>query len=266
MAGSAGEAAGWARGLHSRARLISGATGTPGSLLAGVEIALDGGFKTYWRNPGESGLPPAFDWSGSENVANAEVLWPAPTRFEDAGGVSYGYADRVVLPVRVTLRDPAKPVRLTLKLDYGVCKDICIPAHAELTLVPSGPETAPERGSIEQALARVPVPKPLGAEGDLSILGLIPGQCGADRLVVTARAPNGIAPRLFVEGPADWFFADAAPQTVAAEGDTERGDYVVKLLERPHEAPDAIELRLILVAGARAIETSARLDTATLAR
>jgi DsbC/DsbD-like thiol-disulfide interchange protein len=158
------------------------------------------------------------------------------------------------------------PARLALKLDYGVCKDICIPAHAELTLAPSGRDTAPERASIEQALARVPVPKLLGAEGDLSILGLVPAQGGADRLVVTARARRGMAPRLFVEGPADWFFADAAPENVATEGEAQSGDYVVKILERPRQAPAAIELRLTLVAGARAIETSARLDTAALAR
>src|SRR4051812_16049920 len=258
MASCAGEAAGWAQGHHSRARLISGVTATPGDFLAGIEIALDEGFKTYWRNPGESGLPPAFDWSGSENVARAEVLWPAPTRFEDPGGVSYGYADRVVLPVRVTLRDPAKPARLALKLDYGVCKDICIPAHAELTLAPSDRDTAPERVLIEQALAQVPVLKPLGAVGGLSILSLAPGQGGADRLVVTARTPKGAAPHLFVEGPADWFFADAAPENPVAEGEAERGEYVVKILERPRQAPDAIELRLTLVAGERAVETSAR--------
>ena len=62
-----------------------------GARLAAVEIALDRGFKTYWRHPGEAGLPPAFDWSGSANLAAVEVLWPAPRRFQDAGGVSYGY-------------------------------------------------------------------------------------------------------------------------------------------------------------------------------
>src|SRR3954453_14695134 len=144
MASCAGEAASWAQGHHSRARLISGVTATPGDFLAGIEIALDQGFKTYWRNPGESGLPPAFDWSRSENVATAEVLWPAPTRFEDGGGVSYGYTGGVVLPVRGTPRDAAKPVRLALKLGLGVCKDICIPAHAELALVPADRDSAPE--------------------------------------------------------------------------------------------------------------------------
>src|SRR3954465_8485498 len=88
----AGEASPWIQGHHSRARLVAG--GADGAArLAAVESVLGRGFNTYWRNPGESGLPQAFDWSASENVAMAEVLWPAPTRFEDAGGVSYGYAN-----------------------------------------------------------------------------------------------------------------------------------------------------------------------------
>jgi DsbC/DsbD-like thiol-disulfide interchange protein len=263
-ASRAGESSGWIQGHHSRARLVSGGAASPGALLVGIEIALDAGFQTYWRNPGESGLPPAFDWSGSDNVATVEVLWPAPTRFEDAGGVSYGYADSVVLPARVTLREPTKPVRLALKLDYGVCKDICIPAHAELVLTPSAENAAPERGLVEAALARVPVPKALGAEGSPSILSLASG--GTNELVVTARTPQGTTPRLFVEGPANWFFADAAPGALAADREGERGEYVVKILERPRETPAAIELRLTLVAGDRAVETSARLDSAALAR
>ena len=80
------------------ARLIAGGQ-QGGSWLAGIEITLDPGFKTYWRNPGDSGLPPRFDWSGSENVAGVDVRWPAPERHEDAAGVAYVYGDEVVLPV-----------------------------------------------------------------------------------------------------------------------------------------------------------------------
>src|SRR5829696_5295044 len=74
----------WASGLHSRVRLLAGGLHEGGpARLAGIAFELDAGFKTYWRSPGESGLPPVFDWAGSENLASAEVLWPAPTRFED---------------------------------------------------------------------------------------------------------------------------------------------------------------------------------------
>src|SRR3712207_2310915 len=89
-----------AQGFHSQVRLLSG--GRQGETwLAGIQITLDAGFKTYWRNPGESGLPPSFDWSRSENVAGVEVRWPAPKRHEDAAGVAYVYGQKVVLPLVV---------------------------------------------------------------------------------------------------------------------------------------------------------------------
>ena len=82
----AAQASGWDEGFHSRARLVSGGT-DQGRMLAGIEIVLDPGFKTYWRNPGESGLPPRFDWSGQHECAAVELKWPAPHRTEDAAGV-----------------------------------------------------------------------------------------------------------------------------------------------------------------------------------
>ncbi|HZW47897.1 MAG TPA: protein-disulfide reductase DsbD domain-containing protein, partial [Microvirga sp.] len=139
----------WAQGLHSRVRLVAGGS-LEGRPLAGVEFALDRGFKTYWRHPGDAGLPPSFDWSASDNVAAVDVRWPAPKRVEDAGGVSYVYPERVILPLVVTPQDPKQPVHLDLTLDYGVCKDICIPAHSTLSL--SLPDKAERHAGIDAAL------------------------------------------------------------------------------------------------------------------
>lgn len=260
-------AAGQRQGYHSRARLFSGAaSGGRADLLAGVQIELDPGFKTYWRNPGESGLPAAFDWSGSENLANAEVLWPAPTRFEDASGVSYGYVDNVTFPIRVAAREAGKPVLLALTLDYGVCKDICIPAHAELSLALPGSGETRDRMLIEQALARVPRPTPLGAEGPLSILTVQTDPNPPDAILVTARTPRNAAPRLFPEPPPGWFVADAAPESLASPGAPDVGTYRLQILERPRTVQGPVELRVTLVAGERAVETTAILDTAPLLR
>ena len=179
----------WTEGFHSRARLIAGASTGP-ERWVGVEIVLDRGFKTYWREPGDSGLPPRFDWSGSTNAKTLEVRWPAPSRTEDGGGVTHTYAQRVVFPVRVTAADPGQPVSLQLDLDYGVCKEICIPAQAALDLT-VGPGGGPHREGIEEALARVPRPQPLGAAGPLSITAVerIPGEKPSYR--VSVRSPDG---------------------------------------------------------------------------
>lgn len=260
---AAEDASPWAQGFHSRVRLVAGgAENDRRSRLAGLVIELDRGFKTYWRHPGESGLPPAFDWTGSENLLHAEVLWPAPWRFEDAGGVVHGYGDGVLLPLRVTPAEPAKPVRLSLKLDYGVCREICIPGSAALAL-DVGPKATDHRAAIEAAVARVPKPTPLGAPGELSVTRVAPHSAGDKAMIaVTARAPGDAT--LFVEGPDGWYLAAGRMQPAAQAGAD--GLFLLEILEWPRDAAGTLDLRLTLVAGDRAIETSASLDTASLPR
>jgi DsbC/DsbD-like thiol-disulfide interchange protein len=265
MGAHAGASAGsdWVESLRSQVRLVEGGAGVGSDALAGIEIELDPGFKTYWRHPGESGLPPSFDWRDSENLREAEVLWPAPSRFEDAGGVSYGYGDRVLLPVKVTATDATKPVRLALKLDYGVCRDICIPVSAEmkLDLVRKGP--TPHRASIGEALARVPTPKPLGAAGELSILAVEPKIVdGKGMIAISLRSPS--EPTLFIEAPEGWYVAAEPSRTRHWPGG--EGIVLAEILERPRDGSRPIDLRLTALAEARAIETVARLDTAQLPR
>lgn len=151
-AGSAAEglSSDWAQGHNSRVRLIAGGD------LAGVELQMPAGWKTYWRNPGDAGgVPPSFDWSKSDNLASAEVLYPSPKRFTDRFGDTVGYKEMVVFPVRLAAKDPAKPINLRLALDYGVCKEICIPAEAELAL-DVATETSPIPSQLAAALDRVP--------------------------------------------------------------------------------------------------------------
>ena len=244
----------WAEGFHSRARLISGGSAGP-EHWAGVEIVLDRDFKTYWRDPGESGLPPRFDWAGSENAQAIELRWPAPSRTEDAGGVTYTYAQRVGFPVRVVAADPGKPVTLRLNLEYGVCKEICIPTHAALDLTPDKGE-GPHRAAMGQALARVPRPQRLGAEEALSILAVegTPGDKPA--YSVRVRAPEGAA--LFAEAPENWYVSVSRMQP--------DGRFTVTVDEKPREAAGPVALRLTLVAGERAVETEVNLDGTLAAR
>lgn len=113
-----------------------------GSRIAGVELRLAKGWKTYWRAPGDSGIPPAFDWSGSENVKSARILWPRPEVFVINGLRSIGYRGDVVLPVEVTPHDPSRPVRLRAQVDLGVCRDVCMPTELVLDASISGPGQA----------------------------------------------------------------------------------------------------------------------------
>ena len=128
------DASPWQRDAHSAVRLLAGSrSGTV--LLGGVAIQLQPGWKTYWRTPGDSGVPPRFDFSKSDNVEAVTVLWPAPKKFDDgAGGTALGYKHQVVLPLRIVAKNADRPVTLRANISYAVCDKLCIPveAHAEL--------------------------------------------------------------------------------------------------------------------------------------
>src|ERR1700757_165104 len=106
------DASPWQRDGHSAVRLLAGSR-SGAVLLGGIAFQLQPGWKTYWRSPGDSGVPPRFDFTKSDNIEAVTVLWPAPMRFDDgAGGVSLGYHDQGVLPLRVVAQSAAKPATL----------------------------------------------------------------------------------------------------------------------------------------------------------
>jgi DsbC/DsbD-like thiol-disulfide interchange protein len=192
----------WVQGFNNQARLLAGRSddGAGARVFAGVEIAMPPGWKTYWRTPGEAGgVPPEFDWSGSENLAAATARYPAPQRLADKSGVVVGYADRVVFPIEIAAADPTKPVLLRVKASYGVCKDLCVPAEAEMSLHVAA--NAGVSNDIQEALAAVPraVPRE-GIDPKLEHWSLEQSS-GGGRLVLEAAYPDGAVGDAFVEAP-----------------------------------------------------------------
>lgn len=123
---------------QSEARLIAGGYGDDTKLHLGLDFKIKKNWKMYWRDPGDTGFPPQLSWEGSENIETVEFLWPAPKRhIDNFGGLkseSYTYQNEVVFPMIVTPKDLAMPVRAKVKVDYGICAEICIPATAEFEL------------------------------------------------------------------------------------------------------------------------------------
>ncbi len=147
----------WMEMHASRVRLVGGQIKDGGTrYLVGLEIVLNEGWKTYWRMPGDSGVPPTFDWEKSQNLASAEVFYPPPIRMPEAGGVAVGYKGTVIMPIRVTPKDPGASVQLKLALEFGICRDICIPAtvNLELDLAPGAAGPPPQ--AVLAALDTVP--------------------------------------------------------------------------------------------------------------
>lgn len=123
-----------------RVTLLPGWSTERGTRMAALSIQLAPGWKTYWRAPGDAGIPPRFDWTGSRNLASVAFHWPRPEVHVTNGFRSIGYRDRLVLPVELTPARPGAPIRLKADLEIGVCQDICVPYRAALDteLVPGG--------------------------------------------------------------------------------------------------------------------------------
>ena len=114
------------------AALLPGWQMENGHHMSGLALTLAPNWKTYWRSPGEAGIPPLFDWSGSENVKSIRIHWPSPEVFHTNGMQTIGYHERVVLPIEVTPLQPGQPILLRAQVELGICKDICMPAAIEV--------------------------------------------------------------------------------------------------------------------------------------
>jgi DsbC/DsbD-like thiol-disulfide interchange protein len=252
----AADASAWSDDIRSSVRLIAGShSGAEPRLRAGIEVKLQPGWKTYWRYPGDSGVPPRFDFSGSDNVLRAKVLYPAPHLFTDETGNSIGYKTNVIFPVQVTPKQPGKPVTLTVKVDYAVCEKLCIPAEgkAELNF---GNGASANDAALADAEAKVPKPV-TAADAGLSARRVTNS---AKPLVDVDLPASGRPTALFVEGPsAEW----ALPIPMAAQGAPPGRLHFGFELDGlpPGVDPKApFELTFTVVDGDRAIEVKSHLD------
>jgi DsbC/DsbD-like thiol-disulfide interchange protein len=259
----AADASPWDDDLQSAARLIAArAHNESGGRVfrAGVEIKLKEGWHTYWRYPGDSGVPPVLDFSKSQNVKAVTVLYPAPSRFPDgAGGHSIGYNGVLILPLHVVPQDAGKSVALDLKFAYAVCEKLCVPAEAKLQLMLEGAESAND-GTVSAAEALVPVVASVGGSGVPAIRAVRREVgTGKPRVVVDVAAPAGAPVVLFAEGPTPQWALPLPEPVAGAPAGQQRFAFELDGLP-PGEKADGASLRLTAVSGNKAIEVGFRLD------
>ncbi len=246
----------WGKHEFARVRFVAatGAVGDLAELRLGLQFRLAKGWKTYWRSPGDAGLPAQVDWTGSENLARADILWPVPERHTLLGIETLGYEDEVLLPVIARPERPGAPVRLRAAIDYLVCEKICVPAHAELALdLPAGPPTpSPFVDLIDRWRAKVPGD---GQAAGLSIerAALVSEAQGAVLAIKVAARERLTAPDLYIEGPAGLRFDKVVARL---EPDGLAGILTTRILADRGKPEDllAAGVTLTLIDGGRAME------------
>lgn len=180
--------------------VISGWTTENGTRMTGLNITLAPGWKTYWRAPGDGGIPPVMNLSGSENIATAQFHWPVPEVFDQNGMRSIGYSEGVVLPVELAPRSDGD-MHISGSIQIGVCQEICVPvtlkidaalpsnAHKDPRLVAAlldRPQSAVEAGVTKATCSVEPISDGLRVMANVSL----PHTGGVEAMVIETGDPD----------------------------------------------------------------------------
>ncbi|MEP2943687.1 MAG: protein-disulfide reductase DsbD domain-containing protein [Hyphomicrobiales bacterium] len=196
----------WLSGLGYKARLIEGSSQADGTFQAAFEIILEKGWSTYWRVPGEHGIPPLFEYAESSNIKDLIVHWPAPDVFVSGTGLTIGYKNRVVLPFTIIPEENAQKAELNLSAFFGVCSEICVPADANVSVLLDPKNTkAIDQPIIDEAMLTVPTKH---AENGLDVTEVSLKSNDEDEYVyVRLQLPDSVNNvSVLTEGPQDWYF------------------------------------------------------------
>lgn len=181
---------------------------------AALRLKHDEHWHTYWRVPGDSGLPTKIEWKLPTGWKADEIRWPVPQRLPIGPLANYGYEGEVLLLMQLTPPSTLKAgdkVSLKARADWLVCKDVCIPESADLQLVlPVAASTGPSRHAGRFATSRSRVPSAMTLE---QASATIDG--GNIRLAFKPRAPVGSAEFFPIE---EARLEAAAPQPLKTEG------------------------------------------------
>jgi DsbC/DsbD-like thiol-disulfide interchange protein len=236
----------WTEADQARMRLLLAAS--EGERLAGgLELLMEPGWHTYWRNPGETGIPPQFDFTGSTNVASVDVLYPAPERYDDGGSVSLVYRNEVVFPLIVTPLRSGEAVVLHVKATFGICREVCVPTHAESALAAPARAQADPLTDARLAQFRTRVPKaPEAGRFDIEAVNAADGA-----LLIDVRMPDSSYLDLFADPPEGWYIGQ--PELLSRDKGISR--YRLWLAGGPEGGEVAGQtFRFVAVAGGEAIE------------
>lgn len=244
---------GWAETEGGRMRLVVDPVArTDGTIRGILDVALEPGWKTYWRDPGSAGIPPTLDFSQSQGISFEKMEYPAPVRVDDGYSIWAGYTAPVQFPLTFK-RTLSGDAHIHAQAFIGICEKICIPFQAELTveLPPAQAAGDPDSQAVDVAFARLP--ETAGADFSIETATLEPS---SKQLEVTAKLPafrplDAVA-ELFVAGPQGFAFG---PPKLVSETDGV-AEWTVRVGPPPGfgAASEYVALDMVVTLGQRAIE------------
>jgi DsbC/DsbD-like thiol-disulfide interchange protein len=234
----------WVETEGGAVRLVTtGMPGADGKFTGILDIMLKPGWKTYWRDPGDAGVPPSLDVSRSANIDSAELSFPAPTRHDEGDFTWAGYAAPVAFPVAFTAKDPAQPVTLDADVFLGICQTICIPVKAEFHLDPAHDATNPDDADAVKA-AQAALPSPASAAFGATVTGR-----SGTTLTIAAKVPGDPATAdIFLAS--DGTFTFGTPKRSVEDGKVE---FTVEI-DGPDTMPTGSAIFYTLISGAAAAD------------
>ncbi len=211
------EATKWVAADHVQARLVAATegVGADGAVRLGLHIRLEEGWETYWRSPGDAGIPPEFDWSASQNAGEISVAWPLPKRFTALGMTTIGYQDEIVLPVTATALHPNQPAKIRLHAAYAVCREVCYLVEQDFALdIPIG--AAPDNGPLAALIERFQATVPGQNTPDFAVQSVAVSVGANAWIEILARSTIPMqAPDVIIEAPAGFSFNPATVRLLA---------------------------------------------------
>ena len=240
----------WFDTKGAKMRLITAARPESQTIDAALEVQLEKGWKTYWRSPGESGIPPFFDFSQSSNIIDAQVKFPTPSYFNELGTEIVGYKNRVVFPIQLKVGSFGKPTILQLRTVIGICGEVCIPVQAKLSVSEKG--TIGPTFDVSRALNEAAASLPSNPEENLQVVSADWSESEPSKLsidVLVSESSKDV--QLHVEGPQDWYLLPA--KLAERKGNAAR--FLLDITDIPKDAiPATANFRFTLVADGRGIE------------
>jgi len=218
----------WFKTEGAKMRLIAIPGQSPDEVRAGLEFELENGWKTYWRTPGSSGIPPQIHFLGSKNLQSATVKYPTPQFFEDDG--SLGYKKHVVFPIDLKTERPNAPLTLNASGMVGICSDICIPVPFRLSLTKDLTGGTPI--DLARILSAADLDLPVLPTDSQKVLSTSLSKGDGKFLEIEAKIPPGSGSvELFIEGPDTWYL----PQPTLTSKNNETAKFELNLKSAPKD-------------------------------